>query len=71
MFPERKVFASRFGCARLGQAWYTNTNSDYNFLAVYAGETVQEARQVLQHMHAQGFHDANVRQMQVVVDTSH
>jgi hypothetical protein len=38
MFPKQKVFASRFGCGSPG-VWYTNINAEYNFLAVYAGET--------------------------------
>jgi hypothetical protein len=71
MFPQRKVFASRNGCFGPGMVWYTNINSEYNFLAVYGGETLAEAQQFLQQLQARGFPDASIRRMQLVVDTSH
>jgi hypothetical protein len=71
MFPERKVFSSRNGCFGPGMVWYTNVDPKYNFLAVYAGGTLAEARQFLKHVRAKGFRDAMIRKMQVVVDTSH
>jgi hypothetical protein len=71
MFLQRKVFASRNGCFGPGMVWYTNINSNYNFLAVYGGETLEEAQQFLNQVKAKGFHDATIRKMQVVADTSH
>jgi hypothetical protein len=71
MFPDRKVFASRNGCFGPGMVWYTNINPKYNFLGVYGGETLEEAQQFLTQVQAKGFHDATIRKMQVVVDTSH
>jgi hypothetical protein len=70
-FPHNKVFASRNGCFGPGMVWYTNVNPNYNFLAVYGGETLEEAQQFLKQVQAKGFHDATIRKMQVVVDTSH
>lgn len=67
MFPANKVFASRFGCY-MEMVWYTNTNSKYNFLAVYAGDTQSEAAQFLVKVKATGqFPSANIRRMQVVL----
>jgi hypothetical protein len=70
-FPHNKVFASRNGCFGPGMVWYTNVNPNYNFLALYGGETLEEAQQFLKQVQAKGFHDATIRKMQVVVDTSH
>lgn len=68
LFPGRKVFASRFGCSGPG-VHYTNTNSDYNFMAVYAGRTREEAAKCLAEVAATGrFPGANVRLMSVVLD---
>jgi hypothetical protein len=71
VFPQRKVFSSRNGCFGPGMVWYTNVDPEYNFLAVYAGATLAEARRFLKQVQAQGFRDATIRKMQVVVDTSH
>jgi hypothetical protein len=71
MFPQRKVFSSRNGCFGPGMVWYTNVDPKYNFLAVYAGTTLEEARRFLKQVQAKGFRDATIRKMQVVVDTSH
>jgi hypothetical protein len=71
IFPQRKVFASRNGCFGPGMVWYTNINSKYNFLAVYGGETLEEAQQFLKQVKAKGFHAAKIRKVQLVVDTSH
>jgi len=69
LFPARKVFASRHACSMV---WYRNVNREYNFLAVYAGQTMDEAKKVLKKVKATGkFKDANIRKMQVVVDTAH
>jgi hypothetical protein len=70
-FPQRKVFASRNGCFGPGMVWYTNVNPKFNFLAIYGGETFEEAQQLLKQVREKGFHDATIRKMQVVVDTSH
>lgn len=66
LFPARKVFASRFGCADPGVG-YTNVNFDFNLMAVYGGGSQQEASQVLKIAKAKGFKDANIRRMQVVL----
>ena len=71
MFPHRKIFASRNGCFGPGMVWYTNISPNYNFLAIYGGETLEAAQQFLKQVQAKGFHDATIRKMQVVVDTSH
>lgn len=68
MFPTHKVFTSRFGCGSPGIG-YTGVNYDYNFLAVYAGETKSEAERFLTKVKAtKTFPDANIRRMQVVLD---
>lgn len=65
-FPSNKVFASRSGCTDPGID-YTNSNYDYNFLAVYAGETETEAKNFLKTVKAKGYSDANIRKIQVVL----
>lgn len=63
MFPHRKVFASRV-CEGAGAIYYTNTDPNHNFMAVYAGVTRAEAEKVLQDVKATGkFPDANLRRM--------
>lgn len=64
---NNKIFASRFGCEVLGVG-YTNANYDYNFLAIYAGETETEAKSFLKTIKAKDYSDANVRKMQVVLN---
>jgi hypothetical protein len=66
MFATRKVFASRFGCGSPG-VWYTNVNADYNFLAVYAGETQATADSFLRTVRG-SFPGANLRKIQIVLD---
>ncbi len=66
-FPDHKVFTSRNGCATA--VFYTNTNDKYNFIAVYAGETKDEATKILEQAKVAGFTDASLRKMQVIVDT--
>lgn len=65
-FPNKKVFASRFGCGITGIA-YTNVKEGYNFLAVYAGETEIEAKNFLKTVKAAGYSDTNIRKMKVVL----
>jgi hypothetical protein len=63
LFPRHKVFADR--CGEPGNLYYTNTNSDYRFMAVYAGKTRAEANRVLGMVRATGkFPTANLRRMQ-------
>jgi hypothetical protein len=67
LFPDHKVFTSR--CAEPGQVSYTNTNSNTNFMAVYAGTTLAEANRILASVKATGkFHDANLRRMRAVIN---
>jgi len=70
LFPDRKVFASRFSCPE-ELVLYTSVNQDFNFLAVYAGTTLAEAKQTLSKVNANGhFPQANIRKMQVVLEYS-
>jgi hypothetical protein len=63
LFPRNKVFADR--CGEPGNLYYTGTNSDYRFMAVYAGKTRAEANKVLSMVRATGkFPTANLRRMQ-------
>lgn len=66
-FPANKVFASRNGCYGTTGIFYTNANSAYEFIAVYAGETRQQANTFLKIVRGKGFADANVRRMQVIL----
>ena len=62
LFPHSKVFANR--CPEPGALYYTNTNSDYRFMAVYAGRTRVEANQMLETVKATGkYPTANIRRM--------
>lgn len=62
LFPHHKVFADR--CPEPGNLFYTNTNSDYRFMAVYAGRTRAEAAQMLARVKATGrYPSANLRRM--------
>ena len=62
LFPHHKVFADR--CPEPGTLFYTNTNSDYRFMAVYAGRTRAEATRMLSRVRATGrYPTANLRQM--------
>jgi hypothetical protein len=62
LFPRHKVFADR--CPEPGTLYYTGTNSDYRFMAVYAGRTRAEANRVLAMVRATGkFPTANLRRM--------
>ncbi len=65
LFPGKKVFASRFGCFEHA-VYYTGTNRDYNFLAVYGGKSRKEAQKTLELAKATGkFGHANLRKMRV------
>jgi hypothetical protein len=64
LFPRNKVFADR--CPEPGTLFYTGTNSDYRFMAVYAGKTRAEASRMLARVRATGkYPSANLRQMRV------
>jgi len=62
LFPNHKVFATR--CAEPGTLFYTNTNPNYNFMAVFAGTTRAEANRMLGRVRATGrYPTANLRLM--------
>src|SRR5258705_6965322 len=70
LFADREVFASRSSCAE-ELILYTNVNQQFNFLAVYAGTTKAEARQVLNKVKASNrYPQAQLRRMQVVLEFS-
>jgi hypothetical protein len=63
LFPRNKVFADR--CPDAGSIYYSNTNADYRFMAVYAGKTRAEAERLLATIRATGkYQTANLRRMQ-------
>lgn len=70
LFPERKVFASRYDCGEEGSFFnYVDESRkgfdpEHNFMAVYAGETTAQARATLRRVQATGrFPGANLRKM--------
>jgi hypothetical protein len=64
LFPRNKVFADR--CQEPGTLYYTGTNGEYRFMAVYAGRTRAEAGRVLALVRAAGkFPTANLRRLRV------
>lgn len=66
LFPDNKVFTSRSGCNT--EVSYSNTNREYEFMAVYGGKTYSEAKAFLQKVNATNkFNGANIRKMQVIV----
>jgi hypothetical protein len=73
LFPNRKVFVHQLHCSADGSAdfgekvTYTNVNRKVGFLAVYAGETEEEARKVLAEARAGPFKDATLRRMQAEI----
>ena len=67
LFPKQKVFASR--CAEPGNLSYTNTNSNTNFMAVFAGTTQAQANRTLAAVQATGkFPGANIRRMRATLN---
>jgi hypothetical protein len=67
-FPGAKVFLHRYFCEDFGdKVSYSNVNAKSGFVAVYAGETDADAKQVLAAAKAAGYPDANLRRMQVIV----
>lgn len=68
LFPSRKVFVHQYFCQDFGdKVTYTNVNRKVGFVAVYAGETEEEARRFLAEVKAGQFKDATLRRMQSVV----
>jgi hypothetical protein len=66
-FPQSKVFSMRFSCDDdiEENISYTNVNDKFGFLAVYAGQTLKEAKARLAEVKATGrFPGANIRKMQ-------
>jgi uncharacterized protein len=67
-FPRSKVFLHRYFCEEFGdKVTYSGINEKSGFVAVYAGESEAEARQILAQAKAAGYADANVRRMAVIV----
>jgi hypothetical protein len=67
LFPRSKVFSMRFQCDDNIEEniTYTNVDSNFGFLAVYAGSTLEAARKRLAEVNATGrFPGANIRKMQ-------
>src|SRR5947209_4939919 len=62
LFPHNKVFASR--CFESGDLYYTKVAPDQQFIAVYVGRTIAEARAMLSKVNATGkYPGANLRSM--------
>ena len=58
----------RYFCDDFGDnVTYTNINEKSGFLAVYAGESDAEARNVLAQARAAGYADANLRRLAVIL----
>jgi len=67
IFPARKVFTSTLGCY-MTEVWYLNTDDAYNVVAVYAGESLVDAKSILAKVRAtRQFPEANIRKTQVVL----
>jgi len=73
LFPSRKVFVHQLHCSEDGsgdfgeKVTYTNVNRKVGFIAVYAGETEEEARKFLAEVKAGQFKDATLRRMQAEI----
>ena len=62
LFPDHKVFTSR--CAEPGELFYTNVDEKQRMMAVYAGNTLAEAKRMLAAVKATGkFAGANIRRI--------
>ena len=69
-WPARKVFTSRFSCPE-ELILYENTSQSFNFLALYAGTTLNEARRVLNEVKTKGrYPQAYIKRIRVVVEYS-
>ena len=70
IWPDRKVFASRNFCPE-ELVVYENVDPNVNFLAVYAGTTLNEARRVLNQVKANGrYPQAYIKRTQVILEYS-
>ena len=70
LFPSNKVFTPLSGCDQDPEDTisYTNVNAKVGFIAVYAGESLEQAQQFLALVKQTGrFPGANVRRMQAVL----
>ena len=72
LFPKNKVFAPKDGCdeddPHADPIGYTNVNPKVGFIAVYAGDTQEEAQRFLEAVKQTGkFPGANLRRMQAVL----
>lgn len=67
LFPNNKVFTSR--CIEPGEVSYTNTGSNQQFMAVYAGLTQRDANRMLATVQAtKKFPGANIRRMRAAIN---
>lgn len=67
LFPDHKVFALK--CSDAGDLYYTNFANYVNFIAVYAGKTLTEAKNFLKTVQATGkFKGANIRKTQASIN---
>lgn len=66
LFPKNKVFASRQNCSGY-IVQYHGASDDYNFMAIYAGETEAQAAAILKKA-KQKYAGANIRKMKVILD---
>ncbi|MGI8786450.1 MAG: hypothetical protein ACR2HG_01640 [Pyrinomonadaceae bacterium] len=67
LFPDHKVFALK--CSDAGDLYYTNIADNVNFIAVFAGKTLTEAKNFLQIVQAtQKFKGANIRRTQAQIN---
>ena len=65
-FLDSKVFADNDGCWPAEQVSYSTSIRGYNFLAVYAGKTMQDANAMLKKVKATGmFPAAQIKKMTV------
>lgn len=66
LFPTNKVFASRNVCVGT-IVLYEGVDNEYNFFAVYGGETESDANKILEKA-KKNYPSANVRKMRVALD---
>ena len=70
IWPTRKVFTSRFSCPE-ELVLYENTDQSFNFLAVYAGTNLNEARRVLSEVKTKDrYPHAYIKRIQAVLEYS-
>ena len=70
LFPSNKVFAPLTSCDDDPEdtIFYTNVNAKVGFIAVYAGDSQEQAQQFLATVKQTGrFPGANLRRMQAVL----